>query len=181
MDISVSGRPEPAFEPDGSLFEEFIQENRDFQYYAFIPGEGDETMLVMARTATYLEASPPEIPADGYYASDITLYRYESGAVTEAGFFHSMTLIQIDMKNRVLYRFWGGQGYEEDIAEPYLEYDAENMADSGDVLSLEVETEACTHNGDVISKAEYDKLVAERDALCCGLQVFPVDRDGAAV
>lgn len=166
--------PEPV-ELDGSVFDSFIQASRDYNYYAIIPGEGNEPLLILTNIASFCEADLPDYPEDGFYTYTASLFRYMNGSVEEVESFYTMdSALRIDTENRIIYRFWGGQGVHEDIAEHYAVFDGSHASDT---LDLEIETGRCSRNGESITKEEYDSLLAERTANRVALQVFPIERD----
>ena len=182
-------KPEPTPEPelDGSVFLEYMQDQTDADYYALIPGENGEAMLLLSNVVNYHEAGVNEAgevyPEDGYYAPDASFLRYESGVVQYIDFFHSMTDLTIDRENKILYRTWGGQGIHQDIATTYPRYTLAQWSSFYDSLDRSVDDaqEGYYRNEEPISAEEYEKIFAERQANREAIVFYEIERNNAQI
>lgn len=159
-----------------SVYWDFVQTQGDAKYYRLLPSRGAEPILLLASEANYYDSADAQykIPKAGYYAYSIRLYTYQNGYVQHLEDFYSMTSILVDEAKLTLYKFFGQGGVTEDIAFFYADYDPADWESAYDTLDLDGMTDECWRNGEPISKAEHDQIIAQRDASRVMLEVYPL-------
>lgn len=180
-----SGQSEPAAETelDGSVFMDYMKDQTDADYYALIPGENGEAMLLLSNVVSFHEAGVDDegvvYPEDGYYSPDASFLRYESGVVQYIDFFHSMTNLTIDRENRILYRTWSGQGVYQDIATSYPDYTLAQWSRFYDSIDrpLDGAKDGYLRNDEPISAETYEQILAERQASREAVVFYEIVRD----